>query len=279
MRKVNADLHNHLKTGSDMSNIGFNQVVDLAKERLGAGGILGIVNFADRRYEQFVDKRGYERQDFGNGFYVPGRDILVVKGEEVSTKQGHLLVLGVRKNEHFVHGKPLEETIRDARQMKGIVIADHPFTYIGIGKQLQKVHDIEGVISYPDLLGKLDAIEVHNGEAALLPPNPNKKAQEYYRRMKHLAIRLGALSVSDGHSLREMGMSYTALDMPDRYEITSPHLLVDNLREAIQEHRDFSGKMANARLMALIHLITVAGYISGFKARRVVQLLARKFKK
>lgn len=260
MRKVNADLHNHLKTGSDMSTIDFNQVIDLARERLGPGGILGIVNFSDNRYEQFSNKEGYKRVDFDCGFYVPEKDILVIKGEEVATKQGHLLVLGLRKNRQLHHGKDLEETINEATNENGVVVADHPFTYSGIGEQLRKVSNIEGVKSYPGLLERLDAIEVHNGEAALLP-FANKRAQEFFRRIGHFYQRPGALISSDGHSLREIGSSYTTLNMPDYNEITSSDLLTDNLRKAIQGHKEYTGKMTNTRLMALAHLFSLIGYM------------------
>ena len=58
---VKADLHNHLRTRSDMHGL-FNPAIDKTKKRLGAGGILGVVNFDDRRYEDFIEQRGYERE-------------------------------------------------------------------------------------------------------------------------------------------------------------------------------------------------------------------------
>jgi len=279
MGKVNADLHTHLRTRADISNLDFNQVIDLARERLGPGGILGVVNFADRHYEQFVGKRGYERHDLSNGVYVPEKKVLVVKGEEVATKQGHLLVLGIRKNRHLAHDRTLDDTIREAKQGNGIMIADHPFTYFGIGKQLERVYNIGGKILSSEYLEKLDAIEVHNGEASLSPRNPNKKAQEFFRRMRYFNPKLGALIVSDGHSLKEVGISYTTLEMPDYETITSPYLLVDHLRKAIQNHRDFSGKMTGARFMAILHLLAIMGDKASSKARQTVQYVARKFKK
>ena len=90
MRKVRADLHNHLGPGGSFPS--FNYVIDLARKRLGQGGILGIANVRqdEDRYEKFVDSPGYERMDIGNAIFVPSKQILVVKEHEVIKKEGHL---------------------------------------------------------------------------------------------------------------------------------------------------------------------------------------------
>lgn len=262
-RLVKADCHNHLRTGADLSSLGFNKVIDITKERGGPGAILGIVNFDDRHYEQFAQKPGYERIDLGNGLYIPEKDVLVVKGEEIATNQGHLLVLGLIKNEHPEHGKDLEETIIDLLPTGAVIIADHPFSCYGIGKKLNEIRDIKGVIQHSGYLSKIDGIEVHNGEASL-SLTANSMAKEFYKLMGHWFPNLGAVIDSDGHSLREMFTSYTSIEMPEDYrEIKSPYLLNDMLKSAIQLHRDFSGKMSNSRIMALVHLFAMQAYQKG----------------
>ena len=129
---VKADLHNHLRTRSDMHGL-FNPAIDKTKKRLGAGGILGVVNFDDRRYEDFVSQKGgYEREKIGrNAIYVPEKDILVVKGQEVPTQDGHILVIGLNYGVNLERKRSLKDTIANALDENGIIILDHPFYYEG----------------------------------------------------------------------------------------------------------------------------------------------------
>lgn len=271
-RLVKADWHNHLRTGADLSSLNFNEIIDLSKERGGPGAILGIVNFDDKHYEQFAEKPGYERIDLGNGLYIPEKDVLAVKGEEVATNQGHLIILGLRKNEHPEHGRDLEETIINTLPTGAVIIADHPFCGYGIGKKLNEIREIRGIIQHSGYLSKIDGIEVHNGEASL-SLTANKRAKEFYEVMSHWFPELGAVISSDGHSLREMFTSYTTVEMPEDYnEIKSPYLLNDILKKAIQSHRDFSGKMSNSRLMALVHLLSAQAYARGLIKNKKIEI-------
>ena len=65
MTKVKADLHNHLRTSSILRNEDFNQAIDLASKRLGSSGIFAMVNFYDKRYENFISLKGYNRDSLG----------------------------------------------------------------------------------------------------------------------------------------------------------------------------------------------------------------------
>lgn len=212
-RKVKADLHNHLNTSSNMKGL-FNPAIDIASERLGSGGIFALVNFEDERYEQFSEEKGYERTDLGNALYVPRKDILVIKGQEVPTQDGHLLVLGLEKGVRLKSGESLARTMSEANSNNGIIVADHPFYTAGIGSLLEKA---------PDFLRYFHAIEGHNGEAAFgfpigpFPRNANRKAQKFYDKASIDYPHLGMISASDGHSLHELGRSYTVLEMPNYY--------------------------------------------------------------
>jgi hypothetical protein len=95
--KVNADLHNHFST---FENIGdcFNKAINRAKRNLKENGIFAVINAQDKglgRYETFLGLRGYKRVDLGNSLYVPEQEIYVIKGQEVFTQGGHILVLGL----------------------------------------------------------------------------------------------------------------------------------------------------------------------------------------
>lgn len=121
--------------------------------------------------------------------------LLVLPGSEVSTIQGHLIVLGVRDN--IPPGLTPRETIGIVRQKGGVVIAVHPFKIKGIGS-------VEGL--------DIDAIETFNSRCIF---GENKKAEK-------MAIELGKPQVggSDSHVLRTIGSGYTEIDaQPDEASI------------------------------------------------------------
>lgn len=208
-----------------------------------------MVNFYDRRYEEFVKLKGYSKDALGkciNGIYVPSKDIIVVKGQEVPTKQGHLLVLGLEYDVHLKNGRPLEDTLKEANDHNGIIVADHPFYREGLGPYLE---------SHQDLLQDFDALETHNGEAALslfglLPFRANEKAREFYKKITLDNKYLGALSSSDGHSFYELGSSWTEIEQPEKRDF------VNSLRQSIR-NTSISTERQNvdSRLGALDHII------------------------
>jgi hypothetical protein len=254
--KVNADLHNHLKTGSDMSRLPFNYVLDVANERLGDKGILGLINFNDARYEQFSGLPGYERVDFGNALYFPEPNIFVVKGQEVQTKEGHLLVMGIQKNKHLRSGEiTIEDAIKEADDNNGIKILDHPFFKEGAG---------EHCMQHPEILDSIDALEVHNGEAALYIPGvtpmaANKKTRKFYDSVSGEHSNLGAIQSSDGHSIAEIGTSYSTLNFPFE-DINTSEDVTKHLRKAVREHR-YEGKVSDSMFRGLLHIAALAYYV------------------
>lgn len=121
-------------------------------------------------------------------------DILVIPGIEVSSAEGHVLVLGV--DEAIPAGLSVPETIKRARELGGIVIIPHPFkrTSHGIGY-------VEGL--------DIDAVEVFNSRCLTSYAN---------RRAKMVADRLGIPQVggSDAHEPGMVGRSYTEIDAPEK---------------------------------------------------------------
>ncbi len=169
--KIKADLHNHLSTFSNIPKE-FNKALDISKKRLDKNGILGIINGGDdNRYEDFINLRGYERQNFGNAIYVPKKEIFVLRGQELFLKQGHILMLGLKSNIR-TKNENLEYLLESTKDNNGIIIAVHLFFFEGIGPYLEK--NLE-------LLKYFDGIEVHNGEAFY----GNKKAKRFYDKIKN----------------------------------------------------------------------------------------------
>ncbi len=123
--------------------------------------------------------------------------LLVLPGIEVSTAQGHLLVLGVREN---IQSKlSPEETIRIAQQKGGLVVAAHPFKIRSIGS-------VKGL--------EIDAVETFNSRCIF---GENKRAKE-------MAQVLGKSEVggSDSHMLSTIGLGYTEIDAePDEESVLS----------------------------------------------------------
>ena len=112
--------------------------------------------------------------------------LIVIPGIEISTSDGHLIVLGIREN--ILPDLPLSETITIARQKGAVVIAPHPFKKNSIGYAAKDA----------------DAIETFNSRCLF---GENEKAKE-------LALSLGKPEVggSDSHLLSAIGLGYTEID-------------------------------------------------------------------
>ena len=113
--------------------------------------------------------------------------LMVIPGVEVSTTQGHLIVLGARGN--IPSDLSPQETISIARQLGGIIIAAHPFKIRSLG-------NVKGL--------DVDAIETFNSRCIF---GENKKAEK-------MALELGKPQVggSDSHMLTTIGIGYTEID-------------------------------------------------------------------
>ncbi len=113
--------------------------------------------------------------------------LLVLTASEVSTTQGHLIVLGAKEN--ISPNLTPQETIRIAHQKGGLVIAPHPFKMRSIGS-VEKLD--------------IDAVETFNSRCIF---GENTKAKE-------MAQALGKPQVggSDSHMLATIGLGFTEID-------------------------------------------------------------------
>lgn len=119
--------------------------------------------------------------------------VLVIPGTEVSTKQGHLIVLGV--TEVIPAGLDVVQTVKIARKMGGVLILPHPYHVWRHGVARRKK---AGMIV-------VDAIETFNSR--FIVGSANRKAAR-------MAKKLGKPCVagSDAHHARFVGYGRTFID-------------------------------------------------------------------
>jgi predicted metal-dependent phosphoesterase TrpH len=142
-----------------------------------------------------------------------GSGLVIIPGVEVSTKQGHLIVLGLR--EPLPPGRHVMETIRLARSLGAVTILPHPFHMWrhGVARRV------------PESIGAVDAIEVFNSR--YIVGSANRKAARVARRVK-----VPVVGGSDAHHARFVGFGYTWIAArPD----------VPSILSAIREGRTIAG--------------------------------------
>ncbi|MDO9036573.1 MAG: PHP domain-containing protein [Methanoregula sp.] len=119
--------------------------------------------------------------------------VLVIPGIEVTTKQGHLLVLGV--TEIIPAGLDVETTVAIARRMGALLILPHPYHVWRHGVARRRK---AGMIV-------VDAVESFNSR--YIVGSANRKAER-------IALKLGKPCVggSDAHNARFVGFGRTYVD-------------------------------------------------------------------
>ena len=127
-------------------------------------------------------------QDFHN--------LLVIPGIEVSTKEGHLIVLGV--SELIEKGLSARATIKHAHELGGFVIAPHPFHRYRHGVGLR---DRQALL-------EVDAIEAFNSRYIIgAIGSDNKRAHRFAE--KHSIPKVAG---SDAHHARYIGYGTTFVE-------------------------------------------------------------------
>ncbi|MDO9522730.1 MAG: PHP domain-containing protein [Methanocorpusculum sp.] len=129
--------------------------------------------------------------------------ILIIPGIEVSTKQGHVLVLGT--TEMFEPGKDALETIREAKAQGCLTIIPHPY---------HRWRHAVGLHS-PKALREADAIEVFNSRYYL--GLANIRAAKFAKKY-HIPMTAG----SDAHTCQFVGYGINIIDAEER---TVPSIL------------------------------------------------------
>lgn len=129
--------------------------------------------------------------------------LVIIPGIEISTRQGHLIALGIR--EPVPPGLEVMETIRIAHDLGALVILPHPFHVWrhGVARRLHAP------------LSEVDAIEVFNSR--YIVGSANLKAARIARRLGKPCV-----GGSDAHNARLVGYGRTLVDAtPDPDSILS----------------------------------------------------------
>ncbi|ABS54738.1 PHP C-terminal domain protein [Methanoregula boonei 6A8] len=119
--------------------------------------------------------------------------VLVIPGIEVSTKQGHLLVLGT--TELIPAGLDVRETVQIARRMGAIVILPHPYHVWrhGVARRVRAAMNI------------VDAVEAFNSR--YIVGSANRKAGRIADRLEKPCV-----GGSDAHNARFVGYGRTFVE-------------------------------------------------------------------
>ena len=165
------DLHVHTSYSHD----GFCSVAQAVK-RAKARGLSGIAIADHNSIAGHAEIAKFKSDDF-----------LVIPGIEVSSKDGHVLGLGI--NELIPRDLSAAETVDKIKAQGGIVVAPHPFS------PARKT----GVV----FKAKFDAVEVFNSHAYFLS-NPLAKR---FAEQNHMPMTAG----SDSHFPNEVGLAYVGV--------------------------------------------------------------------
>jgi len=184
MPSYRIDLHTH----SHFSGDGLSrpeQMIEQARLR-------GLDGFALTDHNTSQGCRAFEALGAMDAGGRAGGGVLVLPGQEVSTREGHVLVVGLCLDS--MTGIESQELVDLVRREGGITIAAHPFdqTRSGVGRRT-----LEAV--------PFDAIEVFN--AACWGRGPNRKARAF-------AEESGAVMTagSDAHHPRAIGCSHQIIE-------------------------------------------------------------------
>lgn len=231
---IKADLHNHLGKGGKFSN--FDNVVNIAYNNFQGPGMFAVLNSApdDYRYEKLIgsldkEKDKYERvwtENTKNALFVPKKNIFIIKGQEIESDEGHIIILGLPINKNIRY-PGLKSILMQAQEEGFAIIAPHPFYSESIGYSLKQ--------NTGNYLEYFDSIETFNGSAefwfpGILPKNANKKAREFYSQIP-IDYNIGQCSGTDGHDERVIGKCWTEISLGDRY---NSKILNTNLKQGLR---------------------------------------------
>ena len=227
MEKSKVSLHNHL--GRNGNNPGFDETIDIIYRGLGAGGVFGIANCNDFRFEKFVfqPNQRYERTFIGYNIkqpvavYIPDKQIMIIRGQEVFSDKGHFLVFGYERN---IERTGLDDGLHEATDKMEIIGTDNRYYISGLGKFLEKNPSYEGYFDFDEAYNGTSEI----GKWFVGPRDANEKSIEHYQKnirgnvfenprngKKHL---IGACSFGDTHQIKRFsgnltGKSHTMMDL------------------------------------------------------------------
>ena len=129
-----------------------------------------------------------------------GEGLLLLRGVEVSTDRGHVLVFGVEDDSWNRWGRdtylPMQELIERINLMGGVCVPAHPYRQMGVASLLDGIFELEGIA----------AVETHNGGNAATDNELALAAASH--------LRLPTLGGSDCHKAGAVGRCATEFLQP-----------------------------------------------------------------
>jgi len=271
IRKIKSDLHIHGFCGwttgpgqSIMRLVGDSRKRDLRSIsdrcfRENQNTLVGMINFNDNRYEGLVNTRkrfpkNYQIYDDHKKVFIGinNSDLwnFVLRGQEIPTEKGHLLIIGGEEN---IRSKKFKDVLKEAKDVGALRIVDHPLAEYGlVGRIFNKFANNNeggryslGEENLRKFKNEFDAIEVTNSNVSHLINKTGKIASE---------LNLPGIFTSDSHTLNKMFSSYMIFS---KLDFTNPESLKESLKEKIKSE-DFSyhsGK--NRKFENLLHAMAV----------------------
>ncbi|WGI17319.1 PHP domain-containing protein [Methanonatronarchaeum sp. AMET-Sl] len=178
MRYIRVDFHVHSEYSEDATGT-IKEIIDSAEKQ----GLDAIAITDHDRIEGNIEAQEICKE----------RELIVIPGIEVTTQDGHLIVLGINKK--IESGLSVEKTIEIAKKENAFIIVPHLFHRYrhGIGQKIDKLKD------------KIDAVEVYNSR--YITGIANARAKKYTKK-NNIPIVAG----SDSHIPAMVGRGVTKLD-------------------------------------------------------------------
>lgn len=181
--------------------------------------------------------------------YAEGSGLHVILGEEISTREGHLLAYFI--HERIRPGMSARDTITAIHEQGGLAVAAHPYDWMvrSLGHYGLLTHAADG-----HRFWAFDAIETLN--ASLRPRYANIRAAQAAR-----ALNLPIIGGSDSHLPNTIGYGYTlfAGHSPAhlRYAITHAQTTVDGTFWSMGDMMTAGGRLVQRTLANMaLRLIT-----------------------
>jgi predicted metal-dependent phosphoesterase TrpH len=183
---VRIDLHCHTLYSRD-NYLEARDLIRWSRES-GLDGVVVTEHHSHEAGRQAVDRVAHEE-----GF-------LLLRGVEVSTNQGHLLLYGVEDDSWNVWGRnnylDAREVIAAAKRLGAVAVAAHPYRLNDLYPMGAGIYKLTGLV----------AVETANGRNQLVE---DQRAEEATR-----ALGLPGVGGSDCHAVGDIGKCYTVFERP-----------------------------------------------------------------
>ena len=185
-KRMIIDIHTHSYPASSCSSVSEDQLIEEAKQ-IGLDGIC----LTDHNFVWNTDRIKALSQKHG---------FLVLRGNEITTDQGHMLVFGLDTNIGSKGIIKLDELKQQVKEADGFMAVAHPFRgFLTFGVE-QLGLNVEKAMERP-LFKYVDAIEVMNGKVT--------KEENDFASEVAAGLGLPGIGGSDAHKASEVGVYAT----------------------------------------------------------------------